>query len=358
MAINKVVYGGDTLVDLTGDTVKPEVLSKGYTAHGADGEPIVGTMDAGAGGGGDAVADALVSGTLTEYESDTISAIRQSAFRDYINLASVKCPQLVDVGAYAFYGCSALTEADFQKLTRIPDQMFANCSKLNTVNMPKVTSIGTHAFNNCTKLTGVNLPLVREIGAYIFYNSGVIAAEFPLLTEIPTNAFASSASLTAINLPEVLNVGDQVFNQCQVLTNINLPLATGIGNNAFNTCIALEKVCFPSATSIGNNAFYGCKALSVVDLPVATSFGTKVFYNCSSLKAVVLRSSTLCQLADTYTFNNTLISSGSGYVYVPYALAYQYQTATNWSKISAQIRWLESYTVDGTVTGELDESKI
>lgn len=52
MAISKVVYGGHTLVDLTSDTVKPEVLSKGYTAHGADGEPVVGTMEAGAGGGG------------------------------------------------------------------------------------------------------------------------------------------------------------------------------------------------------------------------------------------------------------------------------------------------------------------
>lgn len=44
MAINKVVYGGDTLVDLTSDTVTPETLAKGYTAHGANGEPIVGTM--------------------------------------------------------------------------------------------------------------------------------------------------------------------------------------------------------------------------------------------------------------------------------------------------------------------------
>lgn len=52
MAINKVVYGGNTLVDLTSDTVKPEVLTKGYTAHGADGKPIIGTMDAGVGGGG------------------------------------------------------------------------------------------------------------------------------------------------------------------------------------------------------------------------------------------------------------------------------------------------------------------
>ena len=45
MAISKVVYGGNTLIDLTADTVKAEHLIKGYTAHGADGEPITGTND-------------------------------------------------------------------------------------------------------------------------------------------------------------------------------------------------------------------------------------------------------------------------------------------------------------------------
>lgn len=43
MAISKVVYGGDTLIDLTADTIKADKLLKGYTAHGADGEPITGT---------------------------------------------------------------------------------------------------------------------------------------------------------------------------------------------------------------------------------------------------------------------------------------------------------------------------
>lgn len=43
MAISKVVYGGNTLIDLTGDTVKPDKVLTGYTAHGADGEPIVGS---------------------------------------------------------------------------------------------------------------------------------------------------------------------------------------------------------------------------------------------------------------------------------------------------------------------------
>ena len=43
MGISKVVYGGNTLIDLTGDTVKPDKVLTGYTAHGADGEPIVGS---------------------------------------------------------------------------------------------------------------------------------------------------------------------------------------------------------------------------------------------------------------------------------------------------------------------------
>ena len=52
MAINKVVLNTDageqTLVDLTGDTVTPETLAEGATAHSADGEAIVGTMKASA----------------------------------------------------------------------------------------------------------------------------------------------------------------------------------------------------------------------------------------------------------------------------------------------------------------------
>lgn len=48
MAISKVIYGGDVLIDLTGDTIKSDKLLSGYTAHGADGEVINGecTFDA------------------------------------------------------------------------------------------------------------------------------------------------------------------------------------------------------------------------------------------------------------------------------------------------------------------------
>jgi hypothetical protein len=45
MAISKVIYGGETLIDLTADTIKKDKLLKGYTAHGADGEVITGTCE-------------------------------------------------------------------------------------------------------------------------------------------------------------------------------------------------------------------------------------------------------------------------------------------------------------------------
>lgn len=43
MAVSKVIFGGETIIDLTADTVQADKVLKGYTAHGADGEKITGT---------------------------------------------------------------------------------------------------------------------------------------------------------------------------------------------------------------------------------------------------------------------------------------------------------------------------
>lgn len=42
MAISKVIYGGNVLIDLTGDSVTADKLLVGATAHGKDGEPVEG----------------------------------------------------------------------------------------------------------------------------------------------------------------------------------------------------------------------------------------------------------------------------------------------------------------------------
>ena len=55
MAVNKVNFGGNTLIDLTGDTLESaEQLLKGIIAHARDGSVITGLMEAGGGSGGSA----------------------------------------------------------------------------------------------------------------------------------------------------------------------------------------------------------------------------------------------------------------------------------------------------------------
>lgn len=43
MAVNKVVYDGQTIIDISGSTVTPETLGEGIIAFNAKGEKIVGT---------------------------------------------------------------------------------------------------------------------------------------------------------------------------------------------------------------------------------------------------------------------------------------------------------------------------
>ncbi len=63
--VNKVIYGGDTLVDLTGDTVDPSHLLKDMTAHDKSGAPITGecTFDADTSDADVAVAEILAGKT-------------------------------------------------------------------------------------------------------------------------------------------------------------------------------------------------------------------------------------------------------------------------------------------------------
>lgn len=62
MAYNKIQYGNETLIDLTGDTVTPETLVQGRTATAANGEKIVGLMP-----------------TITEQDFQEVAELAQNA---------------------------------------------------------------------------------------------------------------------------------------------------------------------------------------------------------------------------------------------------------------------------------------
>ena len=165
-------------------------------------------------------------------------------------------------------------------------------------------------------------------------------------------------SVTEIVDNLVTSVGSGAFQFCSALTTANFPVAASVGYGAFQFCSAMTTANFPAATGIGNFAFKSCFALTTANFPVAASVGYGAFDSCSQLTALILRAETMATLRSTNAFNNNPIKSGTGYIYVPRALVDNYKAASSWSTYAAQFRALEDYTVDGTITGALDETKI
>ena len=166
-------------------------------------------------------------------------------------------------------------------------------------------------------------------------------------------------------IPTVSLVGDDALTNQLIERNVTElvdDVTTTIGKGAFYNMKSLTKVVFTKATAtqvIGDmGAFMGCENLNYADFHAKVSFEKYSFRNCWALQTLILRSGQMCT-AKTYVLStNDSAKPVSPYIYVPAALVDSYKAALNWSDYANQFRALEDYTVDGTITGELDETKI
>lgn len=187
-----------------------------------------------------------------------------------------------------------------------------------------------------------------------------------VLQKIGEHSFQNSQKLVSVNLPNVTFVGDYGFYGCKALATVNFPKVTQVGHYAFYGCTSLTSVNLPSWNTnyTSSYVFENCSSLQSIDFPVGI-LGLYVFRGCSALKTVILRKESVCSLSLVDTFANTpFASSGTGgTLLVPRSLTASYQTATNWSSIFSgnannRVLALEDYTVDGTITGEIDWDKL
>ena len=178
------------------------------------------------------------------------------------------------------------------------------------------------------------------IGSYAFANSLIEEVSIPNL----------------INLEGYYPIGNFAFFNCLSLTKASSN-CTKVGYGTFRGCNSLNYCDFPNFKYCDYFSFYGCSKLETFDCNNLISMGAYSFQN-SGIKALIIRSESLPALASANSFESTPIASGTGFIYVPSDLVESYKTATNWAVYASQFRALEDYTVDGTITGELDESKI
>ena len=150
--------------------------------------------------------------------------------------------------------------------------------------------------------------------------------------------------ITTYSNPTITTLGTNAFNSCAKLTSINLPSLTTMGASALMECTKLTQISLPSLTAVPNSGFRRCLGLVKADFANATSIAAYAFYQCTHLETLILRSNSICTLANTTTaLNETLIVKGTGYVYVPSALVDSYKAATNWTTYANQFRAIEDY---------------
>lgn len=135
-----------------------------------------------------------------------------------------------------------------------------------------------------------------------------------------------------------------------LLSNVTANYVTKIGKYAFMGS-SIKSFTSTSVETIDSSVFHSCGQLEKVDLSNVVSMGDGNFYACSKLKVLIIRTtSQVCSLVTTdssfdmeWSFYNTPIANGTGYIYVPDDLVESYKADTNWSTYANQIKPLSEY---------------
>lgn len=160
------------------------------------------------------------------------------------------------------------------------------------------------------------------------------------MTKINSGGFAGCTNLTSVTLPETLGtIGGKAFKGCSFLKSIIIPNSvTNISDSAFDSCTALTYVKLPDGIkTLDASTFRDCTALPTVTVPASVATIDKTcFQNCKALAEItLLNPDAVVEISgDTLENVGTSVAEGTTKkLRVPAALAEQYQSDSNWSKL-------------------------
>lgn len=161
--------------------------------------------------------------------------------------------------------------------------------------------------------------------------------------DLAISAFEGASSLARISLPNVKTAGNYAFGGCTSLTDVDMPSLERASAFLFNGCTGLKRLVLPGVKNIGPSSCVGCTSLEYVDLGSPAVAYPNSFKNCTALTTLIIRSDRVVGGGTADAFQNSAISQGLGYVYVPASQVENYKTAQHWSNFASQYRAIEDY---------------
>ena len=315
MAYNKIITkDGSVLIDLTKDTITPDTLAVGRTAHAKNGEIVVGTMPAGI---------------------DTNDATASGG--DILNGKTAYANGQKITGTIAFQPAKTITPGTASQ-TAVSSGYYTG----GDITVKGDSNLVAENIKNGTSIFGVTGTYEGSSGGDTGVEDGLITGTLTNITndrvdKIRGYAFYSYSSLTTINFPACTGIGSAAFFCCYNLTTISFPACTEIGSHAFGNCKMLTTISLPKCAGIGSLAFNKCSSLTTISLPKCILIAGSAFHSCTSLISVYLMGSSLCKLNASNAFSLTGIWSNKGSIFVPASLVDAYKSATNWAYFSNRI---------------------
>lgn len=259
--------------------------------------------------------------------------LSSNAFRNLPNLYSVNLNGCADITSHLFENCSKLEYVfancvnyshsagfAYSAMIDIGEYAFAGCSKINQLYCSYIKTIKSHAFEDFYMSNGAficGMSLCNEIREYAFNNATI---QYVYLNEfwsifqsgslvqcsIEANAF-TNCSFNTLWIFNIKNINENAFNNTYVsnlnisaisdyslsvnknlfsgvkgITNLNLEFVN-IESNTFSHNSTLNNVYISMVSEIGEDAFYECSQLSFADIQLVNKIRSRAFKNCYSL---------------------------------------------------------------------------
>ena len=206
-----------------------------------------------------------------------------------------------------------------------------------------VTSLRSYAIYNNPAIKSISLPSVKSAGDYAFgYCTNLESVQINDMADAGSHLFTECNKLNSLSIDSLTTIKANTFERCHSLNDIDLTNVTRILSDVF-AYSGVGQLILPSIETFNSYVSRNSR-ISIVDIGLNfNNFTSYSFSNSYSLCHLIIRSTTMINLNSTNVFNNTPISQGIGWIYVPSNLVDTYKSATNWSQFSSQIVSIDEY---------------